>query len=87
MFDKEKILNQFGTKLREARIIKGISQEKLALELGFDRTYISMLERGKRNPSLFTICKIASFLEIKVSKLLSDVEITYCSRKYENDSK
>jgi transcriptional regulator with XRE-family HTH domain len=70
MTDKEKILIQFGKNLKEARNLKGLSQEALALSLEFDRTYISMLERGKRNPSLFTIHKIASYLEIKTSSLV-----------------
>lgn len=71
MIDKETVLKQFGEKLREARVLKGLSQEALALSLEFDRTYISMLERGKRNPSLFTIYRIADFLEVKASDLLS----------------
>jgi transcriptional regulator with XRE-family HTH domain len=70
MIDKENVLTQFGRQLREARNLKGLSQESLALSLEFDRTYISMLERGKRNPSLFTVCKIADFLGIKASDLL-----------------
>jgi transcriptional regulator with XRE-family HTH domain len=70
MTDKEIILIQFGEKLKKARILKGLSQEALALSLEFDRTYISMLERGKRNPSLFTIYKIAEFLEIDASSLV-----------------
>lgn len=71
MIDKKTILIQFGKNLKEARSAKGLSQEALALSLEFDRTYISMLERGMRNPSLFTIHRIADFLDIKASDLLS----------------
>lgn len=70
MIDKEKVLTQFGNKLKEARIEKGLSQEALALSLDFDRTYISLLERGKRNPSLFTLYEIAAFLEVEPSSLI-----------------
>ena len=70
MVDKEKILTHFGEKLKEARLASGLSQEALALSLELDRTYIGLLERGKRNPSLFTIHKIATFLKIKPSDLL-----------------
>lgn len=70
MTDKDIILTQFGVNLRKARALRGLSQESLALSLDFDRTYISMLERGKRNPSLFTIHKIANFLEVEVSSLV-----------------
>jgi transcriptional regulator with XRE-family HTH domain len=46
-----------------------LSQEKLAQRCGFDRTYISMLERGKRNPSLLNLLKLAKGLQTSVSKL------------------
>jgi transcriptional regulator with XRE-family HTH domain len=68
--DKNKILTNFGKKLKEVRLANGLSQEALALSLEFDRTYIGLLERGKRNPSLLTIYKIATFLKIKPSELL-----------------
>jgi len=74
MLEKEKLLEHFGKNLKEARNLKGISQEELALSLEFDRTYISMLERGKRNPSLFTIHKIAHFLDIKISALVANIK-------------
>jgi putative transcriptional regulator len=48
----------------------GISQEKLAQLCEFDRTYISMLERGKRNPSLINLQKLCNGLEVKISHLL-----------------
>lgn len=70
MIDKNKILTDFGKKLKEARLANNLSQEALALSLEFDRTYIGLLERGKRNPSLVTIHKIAKFLKIKPSELL-----------------
>jgi len=74
MLDKNKLLQHFGKNLKEARNHKGISQEELALSLGFDRTYISMIERGKRNPSLFTIYKIAHFLDTTVAELTLKVK-------------
>ncbi len=74
MLEKNKLLEQFGKNLKEARNLKGISQEDLALSLGFDRTYISMLERGKRNPSLFTLYKISHFLDIKILALVADIK-------------
>jgi len=67
------VLESFGKNLRKARKERGLSQEKLALDAGFDRTYISMLERGKRNPSLVTICLIASHLEVSPYTLLEDL--------------
>ena len=70
MIDKDKILSQFGMRLKQARLNSNMSQEEMALSIGFDRTYISILERGKRNPSLFTICKIADLLNINPKDLV-----------------
>lgn len=56
------------------RLKKGFSQERLALECELDRTFISMLERGLRQPSLTTLVKIANTLQIKPSKLLLETE-------------
>jgi transcriptional regulator with XRE-family HTH domain len=75
MLDKENILIQFGKSLREVRLSRALSQEGLALALGFDRTYISLLERGKRNPSLFVMCKIADHLEVEVSDLMPKTQL------------
>ncbi|MBI4239770.1 helix-turn-helix transcriptional regulator [Candidatus Uhrbacteria bacterium] len=61
---------QFGKKLREARLKKKLSQGDVARILGVHRTYISGLERGRRNPSLLTVQKIAKALNIPVENLL-----------------
>jgi len=62
----------FGRKIRELRTIKSISQEELAWACELDRTYISGIERGIRNPSLKNIIKIANALNIKPSVLFED---------------
>ena len=58
-----------GQAIKTQREQLGLSQEKLADRCGFDRTYISMLERGKRNPSLINLLKLVRGLEITLSKL------------------
>lgn len=58
-----------GQAIRTQREQLGLSQEKLAEQCDFDRTYISMLERGKRNPSLLNLLKLAKGLKTSVSKL------------------
>lgn len=65
----------FGQTLRELRKEKGLSQEELAHESGLDRTFISLLERGKRQPSLGTIISIAIVLELKASDFIKKVEV------------
>ena len=52
----------------------GISQEKLALECELDRTYISLLERGLRTPSLWIIFVLANRLGVSPVRMVRDVE-------------
>jgi transcriptional regulator with XRE-family HTH domain len=68
---KEEIL---GKILQEERKAKKISQEKLAKLTGLDRTFISLIENGKRNPTFTTILKICLALEIEPSELFSIYE-------------
>jgi len=65
----------FGQVLKELRKEKGLSQEELAHESGLDRTFISLLERGKRQPSLGTIISIANVLELTASTFVQKVEV------------
>jgi transcriptional regulator with XRE-family HTH domain len=64
----------FGETLQEFRTAKGVSQEALALDCGRDRTFISMLERGKRQPTLETIFRLAEGLEVTPGELVVAVE-------------
>ncbi|HEY2283578.1 MAG TPA: helix-turn-helix transcriptional regulator [Solirubrobacteraceae bacterium] len=63
----------FGQRIRAIRNRRGVSQEGLALQCGLDRTYISGIERGTRNPSLTNILKIATALDVDPSGLFVDV--------------
>ncbi|MCK9580300.1 MAG: helix-turn-helix domain-containing protein [Methanoregula sp.] len=63
-----------GKILQDERKAKKISQEKLAGLTGLDRTFISLIENGKRNPTFTTILKICSALEIDPSELFSSYE-------------
>ena len=60
----------FGITLKAARTEKGMSQEQLALNCNLDRTFISMLERGQRQPSLTSILSISASLGISAHKLI-----------------
>ena len=64
----------FGRTLRESRCKMKLSQERLALESGYHRTYISFLERGLKNPSLKTIFKLAQALGVSPSEIIQRVE-------------
>jgi CheY-like chemotaxis protein len=58
-----------GATIKSQRSALGISQEELAYRAGLHRTYISDVERGTRNPSITSVEKLASALEISVSML------------------
>jgi len=61
----------FGEAVRGIRKQRGISQESLALMCGLDRTYISGIERGTRNPSLTNIFKIAAALDVAPAEIFA----------------
>ncbi|CAB1245813.1 helix-turn-helix domain-containing protein [Clostridium sp. MT-14] len=66
--------NALAITLRNRRIKCGLSQEDLAHECNVDRTYISMIERQKRNPTLNIIFRICKSLDIKASDFISSIE-------------
>lgn len=61
---------KLGKKLRELRTEAGLSQERLGEMTGLDRTYISGIERGVRNPALKNIEKLAKALDVKINELI-----------------
>ena len=69
MESKEKILINFGRRVRIFRKEKGLSQEQLAFKAGLHRTYIGMIERAEKNITLLNIEKIANALDVKISNL------------------
>ncbi|MBS0322289.1 MAG: helix-turn-helix transcriptional regulator [Proteobacteria bacterium] len=67
----------FGTVLRELRSLTGKSQETVALDAGLDRTYISMLERGLRQPTLGTVLALSRPLGVSASEVFARVEAQF----------
>lgn len=72
--DKAKILNALGKIVKNRRKSINISQEELAEQSGLDRTYISGVERGVRNPSLTALLSLSQGMHISVAQLLEDLE-------------
>jgi len=65
------IQKQFGNRIRDLRLAKGLSQEELAFRAGIHRTYLGGIERGERNPALKNMAAIARALGVKLSELFS----------------
>jgi transcriptional regulator with XRE-family HTH domain len=63
----------FGRILREYRLKAKLSQEALALSAGIDRTYVSLLERGQRQPTLTTLFRLAAVLEVSPATLVARI--------------
>lgn len=61
---------EFGERLRQLRQERDWSQESFAHHVGLDRTYISGLERGRRNPTLDVIVKLAEALQVEPAELM-----------------
>ena len=64
----------FGQRLRMHREARGLSQEKLAELADLHWTYISGIERGRRNPGLNTLARLAHALNLSLEELLAGVE-------------
>ena len=63
------IKKKFGDRVRELRLEANLSQEKFALLINMDRTYLASVENGKRNISLENIAKIANGFNITIEEL------------------
>lgn len=59
----------FGKRIVQLRQKAGLSQEKLAFKCGVDRTYIGIIERGEKSPTLNTIDKLTSALGITLKEI------------------
>ena len=79
----EFLIKEFGNRIKQLRLEKNISQEKLSFLTGFNRTYIGMIERGERNISLSNMAMFAKVFELNVSELL-DFKIINPNHNYEN---
>jgi len=67
------LLIAFGARVRLVRLERRLSQEALAHEAGLDRTYIGLVERGKRNASLVNVCRLARALKTSPASLLEGI--------------
>lgn len=69
---EDETLIQLGNRIRKIRLEKKLTQAELAERCSCNRNYISMLERGERNPSFKSLVMIARGLNVKVQMLVTE---------------
>jgi transcriptional regulator with XRE-family HTH domain len=74
MSTRRDLTTAFADVLRQLRERSGLSQEALATKSGLDRTFISLLERGQRQPTLKTMARLAQAMDISLTALSKRVE-------------
>lgn len=67
------IRQKVGNKIKTLRHLSGLSQEKLALNAGLDRTYIASVENGNRNISIVNLEKITNALGVSLGEFFSGI--------------
>ena len=69
----------FGQILRQVRVEAGLTQEQLAFEADIDRTFVGMLDSGKRQPSLSVIFALAKALRVTPELLIRRTNVLHLS--------
>jgi len=67
---QHRTLLALGQAIREVRVSKGISQERLALLAELDRSHVGRVERGDNNVAVLTLARLAAALDLTVAKLM-----------------
>ena len=78
--DRRRVAVVFGTILREVRDGIGLSQEQVAEGAEMDRTYPSLLERGRRQPTLYMLLCLAAALDIDPAVLVRTTVARLCRK-------
>lgn len=71
---KDEFCAKVGYRVRELRMIKNLTIEKLALESGLEYTQVSRIELGKINTSIYQIYKISKTLEVTIPEIFLDIK-------------
>jgi len=74
--DQAALFRAFGAAVRRRREELGLSQEEFGFQSGMDRTYVSGIERGVRNPTIRVVIRLAAALGVKASTLMKRAEET-----------
>ena len=68
-----KLSVEIGQRIRSYRLQNGFNQEELAEKCGLHPTYIGQVERGEKNATLESVCRIANGLDLSLSKLFENI--------------
>jgi transcriptional regulator with XRE-family HTH domain len=85
MVSMDEIRSRLAANLRLMRAERGISQERLALEAGVDRTMLSKIERRISNPSIETLLRLANRLGVDLSTLVAPLAQTFRQESVSTD--
>jgi transcriptional regulator with XRE-family HTH domain len=66
------LLQKFGKRVKKIRLEKGLTQKELALEMDVEISQISRIERGLVNPTLTTLIKLATCLNVKIASFFGE---------------
>ncbi len=80
--EKREFATLIGDHLRKVRQAKGISQEQLALNCGYYRTYVNKIETGNYSPSLHTIWRLADGLDMNLSQFFQNFDSPSSPKTY-----
>ena len=75
------VVQLLGENVRHYRKLKGMTQDQLAAEADMERSYVSDIERGTRNPTVAALGRIADALKIEPSRLLEVITVRDASTK------
>lgn len=70
LMDKSEYLKIIGLNIKQIRISKGISQQKLAADCNFEKSNMSRIESGNTNPTIYTLYNISVALGVDIKELL-----------------
>ena len=71
---RDKVLTSFGLSVLRQREARAMTQEEVAEKAGLDRTYVSGIERGLRNPGIKNVARLAKALGLTTARLCEGVD-------------
>jgi transcriptional regulator with XRE-family HTH domain len=79
------LIEALGQEIKARRLELGLTQEDLATDIGIDRPFVSLMEVGKKQPSLSVLFRVALGLDLTLAELVGRVERRYTRQTLETD--